>query len=441
MSDDFRKTDVVIIGAGASGLAAAARLAHAGRKALVLEARERVGGRIWSLDEPGLPVPVELGAEFIHGRAESTFSVLAKAGSAAVDRRGERWALRDGKLAPSQDLFAQISVALKRSRALDRNDMGFDVFLERHLRDELSAEARAFARLFAQGFDAADTRRASARAIVEEWTAGASVEGPQFRPLNGYGTLCSALVGAIRGSSVDVQLNTVVTAVRWSRGSVKVTGTFLGRPFQTQAKRAIITLPLGVLQLRRTASGAVRFTPALTAKRDALKLLAPGPVLKVLLRFKRAFWEELDGGRYRDVAFFRARDAAFPTLWTPLPVRTPMLVAWAAGPKAQRLAGADKPSIISEAMKSVHETFGPHPEIDSTFESAWTHDWQSDPYARGAYSYVLVNGGKAREQLAKPLLGTLFFAGEAADTDEAGTVEGALRSGERAAKEVLAAKK
>jgi monoamine oxidase len=182
----------------------------------------------------------------------------------------------------------------------------------------------------------------------------------------------------------------------------------------------------------------VRFTPALAAKRDALKLLAPAPVLKVLLRFRRAFWEELDGGRYRDVAFFRARDAAFPTLWTALPVRAPLLVAWAGGPKAQRLSGADRPAIISEAMKSVHETFGRRAEIDAMFESAWAHDWQSDPYARGAYSYVLVNGGKAREQLAKPLLGTLFFAGEAADTDEAGTVEGALRSGERAAREVLA---
>src|SRR5687767_9523967 len=110
MNREVQHTDVVIIGAGASGLAAAARLARAGRKALLIEARERVGGRIWSLDEPGFPVPIELGAEFIHGRAESTFTLLEKAGSAAVDRRGERWALRDGKLAPTQDLFAQISV-------------------------------------------------------------------------------------------------------------------------------------------------------------------------------------------------------------------------------------------------------------------------------------------------------------------------------------------
>jgi monoamine oxidase len=77
-------------------------------------------------------------------------------------------------------------------------------------------------------------------------------------------------------------------------------------------------------------------------------------------------------------------------------------------------------------------------KMDKLLEGAWVHDWQSDPYARGAYSYVKVAGEKAREQLAAPLRDTLFFAGEATDTEgEAGTVAGALQSGERAAREVL----
>jgi monoamine oxidase len=216
-----------------------------------------------------------------------------------------------------------------------------------------------------------------------------------------------------------------------------VQGTYHGRPFKAVARRAIVTLPLGVLQLPARSAGAVRFAPSLTAKREALKLLAPGPVLKVLLRFRSAFWEELDGGRYRDVAFFHPRQAPFPTFWTALPVRTPLLVAWAAGPKATRLAGAEKPEIIEAALESLASLFGKRAKIEELLESAWVHDWQSDPYARGAYSYVVVGGDKAREDLAKPLLGTLFFAGEAADAGEAGTVEGALRSGERAGREVL----
>ncbi|HEV7802801.1 MAG TPA: NAD(P)/FAD-dependent oxidoreductase [Burkholderiales bacterium] len=430
--------DVIIIGAGASGLIAAANLARAGCSALVLDARERIGGRISSHHEPGLAVPVELGAEFIHGRSEATFGVLDQAGAAAVDTGGEHWSLRDGVLHPSDALFHEIQEAMRGTHALKKHDLSFDAFLDKYLKDALSPEARESARMLAQGFDAADTRRASARAIVEEWTGGASVEAPQFRPLGGYGALLAHLASRLRGTEVRVQLETVIRAVRWKRGAVEVRGTFHGRPFAASAKRAIVSLPLGVLQASSRAPGTVRFTPALTAKRDALKHLAPGPVLKVLLRFRGAFWEEIDDGRYRDVAFFHAPKAAFPTFWTTLPIRTPLLVAWAAGPKAMRLAGAEKPQIVSEALKSVEWLFGRRATLDDLLETAWVHDWQTDPYARGAYSYVTVGGDDAREQLAQPLLGTLFFAGEAADCEgEAGTVAGALQSGARAAREVL----
>lgn len=433
---DYRY-DVIVIGAGASGLAAASELARAGRSALVMEARDRVGGRVWSHEEPGLPVPIELGAEFIHGKSEVTFNLLARAGSAAVDSGGERWALRDGRLVRSRDLFREVRVAIQRSRALEKKDLSFDRFLDDCLADELTEESRAYARMLAQGFDAADTRRASARAIVEEWTGGGSVESPQFRPLGGYGRLLSMLFSSLRGSAVRFQLNTAVEAVRWRRGSVEVHARFLGQRFVARGRRAIITLPLGVLQASR-AAGAVRFTPALTSKREALKHLAAGPVFKAILRFRTAFWETAERGLYRDVSFFHPRTAPFPTFWTTLPVRTPVMVAWAAGPKATALSGLKHPEIIDEALSSLSALFGNVGTIRGELDSAWLHDWQRDPYARGAYSYVTVDGDKAREQLAAPLAGTLFFAGEAADTEgEAGTVAGALQSGERAAREVI----
>ena len=434
-------TDVVVIGAGASGLAAAAALARARRSALVLEARDRIGGRVWSHPEPGLAVPVELGAEFIHGRAEITFALLEKAGVAAVDcagrSRGERWTLREGKLEPSDDLFAEIRHALKRIPRL-RKDIPFETFVQRHLAKEVSAEACAFARMRAQGYDAVDTKRASAQALVEEWSGGGPEEMPQFRPTGGYGSLLAHLVGGLRGSNVELQLNTVVEAVRWARGSVNVSGTFLGRPFEVRAKRAIVTLPVGVMQAPANAPGAVRFNPALAEKRDALRHLAPGPVIKVCLRFRTAFWEKLHGGRYRNVAFFHARQASFPTFWTALPVRTPLLVAWAGGPRGAALSGAPKAKVVEHALESLTALFGGRAKIEGELESAWMHDWQNDPYARGAYSYVTVGGGKAGETLAKPMRNTLFFAGEATDDEEEATVAAALHSGERAAREVLA---
>ena len=215
-------------------------------------------------------------------------------------------------------------------------------------------------------------------------------------------------------------------------------GRFVDASFVARAKRAIVTLPLGVLQQPQRAPGAVRFIPALSAKREALKGLAPGPVIKAVLRFRTSFWESAERGLYRNVAFFHPREAAFPTFWTALPVRAPVMVAWAAGPKAVRLADAAKPRIIEDALSSLAALFGDAESIRAELEGAWVHDWQRDPFAHGAYSYVVVGGGKARAQLAEPLMGTLFFAGEAADTEgEAGTVAGALQSGMRAAGEVL----
>ena len=429
--------DVAIVGAGAAGLAAAAELGRVGRHAILIDARERVGGRIYSHREPGLPVPIELGAEFIHGEAEAIFKVLERHGGAAINAGGEHWSIREGELAPSQDLFSSIQRAMRRTHALQQKDMSFDEFLEAHLSRALSSDACTYARMLAQGFDAADTKRASARAIVEEWTGGGSVNSPQFRPLGGYTAVLSQLASELRGL-VELQLNTTVRSIRWSRHKVDIRGAFLDRPFAVQAKRAVVTLPLGVLQRPARAPDAVRFAPALKSKRDALRHLAPGPALKVLLRFRIAFWERLENGRYRDVAFFHPREAAFPTFWTALPVRTPLLVAWAAGPRAQRLAGAKKPDIISQALASLGALFGNREEIERLLEAAWVHDWQADPYARGAYSYVTVGGDKARQALAEPLRDTLFFAGEAADTEgEAGTVAGALQSGKRAAREVL----
>jgi monoamine oxidase len=431
--------DAIVIGAGASGLAAAAALARAGASALVLEARERIGGRIWSAYDPTLPVPAELGAEFVHGRAPATFALLARAGSAAVDTGGEHWTLRDGALAQSEDLFSNIRRAMQKSAALERRDLSFDEYLDRHMRSRLPAEAVAYARTLAQGFDAADTRRASARAIVEEWLGGSAVGASQFRPLGGYGALVAHLAAELRGSGVTLQLETAAKTLSWKRGRVEVASQFNGRAFGASARCAIVTLPLGVLQAADRAEGAVRFSPALSMKKAALEGLAAGPVLKVLLKFRRAFWEEIDRGRYCDVAFFHAREAPFPTFWTALPVRVPLLVAWAGGPKAARLARASRERVIETALRSLGTVFGDRTPADALLDGAWLHDWQRDPYARGAYSYVTVGGAEARAALAKPLKDTLFFGGEAADSEgEAGTVAGALQSGERAAREALA---
>ena len=411
-----RAFDVIVIGAGAAGLAAAAELAGAGRTVLVLEARERIGGRAWTRRMPGLDLPVELGAEFIHGGSEATYALLKRARIGSVASTRTQRYLSGGRLRPI-NAFAEAQKAMRDASILRDSDMAFADYLAR---TRLPAVTRTFARLMVQGFDAADPALASARAIAEEWGSGEALGGSQPRPRGGYGPALEFLAGKIIFRGGRLRMQSVVREVSWRRGHVQVSGP----SFRFTAPQAIVTLPLGVLQ-----SGAVRFRPDLE-KQDALKRLASGPVIKAALRFPRAFWE----ARHRGVAFFHSPRSAFPTFWTPLPARAPLLIAWAGGPKAERLAGRRAAELAHIALASLKSVFGRIEEPDAVY----LHDWKSDPFARGAYSYVRVDGETAREQFAEPLASTLFFAGEATNLEgESGTVGGALQSGQRAARELL----
>lgn len=429
--------DVAIIGAGAAGLAAAAALAGSKLSVLVLEARDRVGGRIWTRHESGLAAPIELGAEFIHGDAPATMAHLRRANVTAIESPDEHVSFHDGEVQPREG-FAEVQKAIRTSRVLDETDLSLDEFLDQHLARVLSAEGRQYARMMAEGFDAADTSRVSARSLVEEWTSEAMTHEPQSRPGGGYDSLLRELASAARRGNVRLELRTIVREVQWSSGSVQIEAQALGQPLRVTAKRAIVTLPLGVLHAPADAPGAVRFSPPLDSKRAALEGLGFGPVVKLNLRFRAAFWEEIEHGRYRNVTFFHSRTAPFPTFWSPIPLRAPLLVAWAGGPRATRLAGASTDELAKLAVTTLQSMFGKACDVASLLEAAYWHDWQQDPYSRGAYSYVRVGGGDASRQLAAPLAGTLFFAGEATDHEgESTTVTGAVRSGERAARELL----
>jgi len=416
------EAEVIVLGAGAAGLAAAAELAQAGRTVLVLEARERIGGRCWTRREPGLAVPIELGAEFIHGTAEVTRALLRRAGTTSVDSGRLQRFLHRGKLEPVEG-FAEAKKAVQQTSMLRKKDVSFAAFLRG--RKGLSEKTKAMANLMVEGFDAADPRRASARAIAEEWS-GAEMGASQPRPLGGYGPVLGWLAGSLDPALVRLQLQSVVTAIRWTRGAVEVEGRFLERPFRARARQAVVTLPLGILQ-----SGSVRFVPHLKEKQKPLRALASGPVVKAAFRFRSAFWEE----EHRDVAFFHSPGAAFPTFWAQLPMHSPVLIGWAGGPKARRLAGLETGGVIRRAISGLETIFG-REAVESQLQNVLVQDWQKDPYARGAYSYALVNGAGARESLAASLHDTLFFAGEATSTEQAGTVAGALESGMRAAREL-----
>jgi monoamine oxidase len=436
MSRDSVELDAVVIGAGAAGLAAAAHLGRNGKSVCILEARERIGGRVHTIRPRGSAFPLELGAEFIHGESAAVLEQLRLAGDVAVDAGQTRFrARRPGELQQAEDLFESMKQRLARVPA-PRADMPFAEFLEKHRR-QLPPEVRAFATMLVQGFDAADPARVSAKEILKEWGGDSSADAPTFRPQRGYGALVDSLASSLAPQHVCLQLNSIVTEVRWQRGQVRVLFTRHGEFAEVVARQAIVTLPLGVLQQPALAPGSVLFSPGLPFQKP-LSRLVMGPVVKLALCFSKPFWMELDAGRHRDVAFFHAQGAPFPTFWSTLPVRTSVLYAWSGGPNATRIVARTTDEVLRPALASLSELFGKGRNYRRLLEGVYWHDWQNDPYSCGAYSYSGVGGGAARKQLARPLEQTLFFAGEALDAEESSAVGGALNTGRNAAEQLLA---
>lgn len=439
MPKNNSNSDVIVIGAGAAGLSAAVELASQGRSVHIIEARDRIGGRILTRHDPDVPIPIELGAEFIHGAAPAIMEWLARSNQSYCDASQSRWRVVNGALSNAEGVFERMKRGLANIKR-PKTDLPFATFLDHRAGRHLSKSSRAFARMLVEGFDAADATRVSALEILDEWGGTSAADAPTFRPINGYSAMISALAASLPRDRTQLHLNTVAQEIIWRAGRVQVNATRLGMPVELVAPQIVITLPLGVLQMPPQLPGSVRFEPVLKQKQGALSQLASGPVIKVILKFDDPFWETLDDGEYRNGAFFQAPGRPFPTFWTSLPVRSSTIVAWTAGPNAANLAGKSEQEIIGVALETLDFMFGRRVRASKRLIGAYLHDWQEDPFSRGAYSYVVAGGRGARKRLAQPIGDTMFFAGEAADFEgEAATVSGALHSGKRAAQLALRA--
>jgi monoamine oxidase len=167
---------------------------------------------------------------------------------------------------------------------------------------------------------------------------------------------------------------------------------------------------------------------------NAAQSLEFGHVVRVTIRFDEAFWEK--DAAFRNLSFLLSQQMPFPTWWTPAPISAPVITGWSAGPSADPLIGRTKEEIARRAVECLEHIVNMRA---ASVCAAFVHDWQADPFSRGAYSYVPVNHFSAREALSQPVANTLFFAGEATDTDGyAAPVHGAIRSGIRAARQIIA---
>jgi monoamine oxidase len=426
--------DVIVIGAGVAGLAAARTLAEAGRRVALIEARDRVGGRIHTVPAAHGDLPVELGAEFIHGLPPELIHLVEEAGLTRFELEGDYRCWREepgvGRLEPCGDqrevhwLFDELG---QSGLAQDSQDLSFSEFVAQR---GVGTEAAAWATNYVEGFNAADANRISVRSLAKQQAAEDAISGDRLsRVVEGYARVPAFLLRTFLDAGGEIFTSTPVRSINWKPGWVEVT---TAADFVLQASSVILTLPLAVLQAR-----SVVFLPQPVEILEAADQLAMGPVGRVVYEFDRSFWSQ--SAALEGLSFLFAPEATPPTWWTTSPRSSSMLTGWIAGRKASKLEMASLPETGLATLASVlGSSLG---EVRKHLLRWHLHDWQMDPYSLGAYTYVPRGAVHASDDLSVPVEATLFFAGEHTDTSgHWGTVHGALRSGYRAAKQLLAAR-
>jgi monoamine oxidase len=430
------KDHVIVIGAGVAGLAAGGVLADQGIPFTILEARNRIGGRISTVHPRSLAVPVELGAEFIHGEADEISEIAEGEQLRTVDIGGRRWRVTSGGLRIFDDFWERLDRVMRRLSEEREPDRTFAKAMASNR--SISSDDRALAMQYVSGFHAADPKIISERALAEGGSPRGDVRQRRIgRVLDGYDSIVRSLASKVQR---HIRLRAVVHDLRWAADNV--TATF-GRSRTISGGAAIITVPLGVLAAAPGERGAISFDPALPkATRSAIGNLTMGNVVRIALEFDRLFWttdrfaEHVGDERLDTLSFLHGTsDLEFPVWWTTYPVRSPLLVGWCGGPRSSGLATLSREALESAALRSLAKVLSMDPQtLRKHLVSSHTHDWIGDPFSRGAYSYARVGGDEASKRLSRPVASTLYLAGEAADPQgRNGTVHGAIATGKRAA--------
>lgn len=418
---------VIVVGAGVAGVAAARKLQERGSTVIVLEARDRIGGRVCT-DWCWRDVPLDLGASWINGTTGNPLFHLAKGFDLATvatgyhsspviyTSRGEVVSMREQKAAHVR--FARIMAGLGRKReALYRDTSLREVFDLACAHPSHSTSRLLLKHLF---HTAVEQEYAAEGADLSLWY------WDDTREYRGADAMLSAGLGGLverLAEGLDIRRSHVVSSIEYDRDSVRV----LTDKAAFSAEYAVVTLPLGVLK-----NGSVTFSPGLPQRKLAsLRKLTMGVLNKLFLRFPKCFWPtERDWIEYMD------QQSPQWAVWfnSFKYTNAPILVGFTVGVDGRSLENLPDQEIVASAMNVLRRMFGsaiPAP-------TAWCATrWASDPFSFGSYSHTPPGAGSLDyDVLAQPVDGRLFFAGEATHRSYYGTVHGAFLSGVRAAREI-----
>lgn len=408
---------VLVVGAGAAGLAAARTLKENGIETRVLEARDRIGGRLWT-NRDFADHPIEFGGEFVHGDEISTEPLIRSLGLASVPWKktdDSMVRLKDGRFLTMTEARAQ-DAELDQVRSWRLPDIKprpegetFSAFLSRAgwNADQIHYVRRMFANAVGGDPDVIDAYQAMHD--LEAYAAN------DYRLLGGYDTLMNHLA---RG--LDIRLNTIIDTIEWRSHGVRIRSKS-GESFAADA--AVITLPVGVLK-----AGVVTFSPTLPVeKAAALEKIAMSAVSKIILRFDRPVFNREIGAIY---------SAGCPPMWWSPTMGRPHLkhTVWSAffsGRWAEKLYDMGEEKAVAYALETFRAEIGDKTATPSATKFVM---WRDDPLAFGGYSVSLPGGFPGRAVLSHPTP-PLYWAGEG--TAPTSTAHGAYDSGVRAAQEIV----
>ncbi|MBL8079041.1 MAG: FAD-dependent oxidoreductase [Anaerolineales bacterium] len=421
------EADVLVLGAGIAGLAAARTLADKGLRVIILEARDRIGGRMWT--DHSLGLPLDLGASWIHGVKGNPIAELAKQfgvkttptdyenfSTFAADGRE----LSAGEESEIEDLFDSIYAEVEAMQEDTDADMSLqEAFDEVIARRNLSAEELHRLNFHIQGETSLEYGADPDDLSLWNWDQDEELGGAEVVFPDGYNQITDGLA-----QGLDIRLGVKVDSVRYGGDGVDVetsSGTFGG-------DKVVVTFPLGVLK-----QAAIEFDPPLPdSKQNAIDRLAMGVLNKVYLKFPEVFWDETIEG----FGYIGEKPGEWNDWLSFVPyIGEPVLMAFHGGAKGFAIEELSDDEIVDGAMDTLRVIYGD--EIPEPVGFVITR-WGKDPLALGSYSHIPpFASGDDLDALFAPVDDVLYFAGEATHREFPGTVHGAYMSGVAAAEEML----